>query len=316
MRIHQDIASLPADGPGHAVAIGVFDGVHIGHREIIRLAVESARRLGVPSLIITFDPNPLVVLHPELKPAMLTDSAIRADLIASLGVDVLLEIPFTREFSQIGWEEFCGILEASPVAARTVAVGRNFRFGSGGAGTAGMLRDWGVEHGMEVELPTLVTSEDHKPVSSTRIRRLIAQGEVAEAGELLGRPHILDGPVVTGDGRGAGLGIPTANVAIPEHMAIPAVGVYAARCRVGDRWYPAAVNVGHAPTFRSEGEIRLEAFLLDYDGGDIYGEKVRLEFLEHLRPEQRFVNAEALVAQINRDIERAREVATEYAEAL
>lgn len=316
MKIHRDVGSLPEGGPGHAVAIGVFDGVHIGHREIIRLAVESARRLDVPSLIVTFDPNPLVVLHPELKPAMLTDSAFRADLIASLGVDVLLEIPFTREFSQIGWEEFCHILAAPPIAARTIAVGRNFRFGSGGAGTAGMLRDWGRTRGIDVELPSLVTTSDHKPVSSTRVRRLIAQGDVVEAAELLGRPHVLDGVVVAGDGRGAGLGIPTANVGVSEHMAVPAVGVYAGRCRVGDRWFPAAINVGHAPTFRSGGEIRLEAFILDYDGDEIYGERVRLEFLERLRAERRFVNADALVAQVTEDVGRTREVVAERAEVL
>ncbi len=316
MKIHRDIGSLPQAGAGHAVAIGVFDGVHIGHREIIRLAVESARSLDVRSLIVTFDPNPLVVLHPELKPAMLTDSALRADLIASLGVDVLLEIPFTLGFSRIGWEDFCLTLAEPPIAARTVAVGRNFRFGSGGDGTAGMLRDWGRMHGIDVELPGLVTTPDHKPVSSTRVRRLIAQGEVAEAAELLGRPHVLDGDVVAGDGRGAGLGIPTANVGVSEHMAVPAVGVYAGRCRVGDRWFPAAINLGHAPTFRSGGEVRLEAFLLDYDGGDIYGQRVRLEFLERLRSERRFVNADALVTQITEDIERTREIVAERAAAL
>lgn len=312
MRIHRAIDDVPADGAGHAVAIGVFDGVHLGHREIIRLAVESAREAGLRSLIVTFDPNPLVVLHPELKPAVLTDSGLRADLIASLGVDELLEIPFTREFSQRTWQDFCGLLAATPIAARTIAVGRNFRFGSGGAGTAGMLRDWGREAGIEVECPTLVTSSDHKPVSSTRIRRLIALGEVSEAAKLLGRPHVLDGPVVTGDGRGAGLGIPTANIAVSEHMAVPAVGVYAAKCRVGGDWYPAAVNIGRAPTFRTEGEIRFEVFILDYEGGDIYGEQVRVAFLERLRPEKRFCNAEALVKQVEQDIASARGVATSH----
>lgn len=316
MIIHHVIGDLPADGPGHAVAIGVFDGVHLGHREIISCAVRSAAEHGVRSLIVTFDPNPLVVLHPELKPAVLTDSQMRADLIASLGVDVLLEIPFTEEFSHLGWETFCHVLADAPISARTIAVGRNFRFGTGGAGTAGMLRDWGQEHGIEVDVPGLVTSEDHKPVSSTRIRRLIAQGDVAEAAELLGRPHVLDGPVVAGDGRGAGMGIPTANVEVDQHMALPAVGVYAAACRVGDRWFPAAVNVGHAPTFRVGGEIRFEAFLLDYDGGDIYGERIRLAFLERLRAEQRFVNAEALIAQVEKDIALAREVASGYAGGL
>lgn len=305
MRICRAIEEVPAD-VRYAVAIGVFDGVHLGHREIIRTAVDAAREAGGQSLIITFDPNPLVVLHPELKPAVLTDSELRADLIAGLGVDVLLEIPFTQEFSEMEWGQFCHVLARPPIAASSVAVGRNFRFGSGGAGTASMLREWGEDRGIVVKCPGLVTSEDHKPVSSTRIRRLIAQGDVGEAAVLLGRPHVLDGPVQHGDGRGAELGIPTANVSVSQNMAMPRVGVYAAKVRVGDEWYASAVNIGQAPTFRTEGEVRLEAFLLDYDGRDIYGERLRIAFLERIRSERRFANAEALVSQVQSDISRAR----------
>lgn len=310
MRRFHAIDEVPADAGPHAIAIGVFDGVHLGHQEVVGLAVASAARLGIASMVVTFDPNPLEVLHPSLKTTVLTTSGLRAQLLERLGVDALLEIPFTEAFSRISWQDFCEMLIAPPIAARSIAVGRNFRFGHGGEGTAKMLREFAAAHGVEVEIPQLVTSPDGKPLSSTRVRRLIAQGGVEEAMSLLGRPHILKGLVVEGDGRGTGLGIPTANIDVAEHMAIPHNGVYAAKCRVGDRWWPAAVNIGHAPTFRSgHHDVRLEAFLLGYEGGDLYGQGVSLAFLRRLRAEQRFASADALVAQVKRDIEQARTIA-------
>ncbi len=308
MRRCRSVDEVPA-GPGHAIAIGVFDGVHLGHQEVISLAIASAERLGVESMVVTFDPNPLEVLHPALKTTVLTGSGLRAHLLELMGVDVLLEIPFTEEFSQIPWQDFGETLFAPPVAARSVAVGRNFRFGHGGEGTAKMLREFAAARDVEVTVPNLVTSSDGKPISSTRIRRLISLGEVAEATSLLGRPHILKGVVVEGDGRGTGLGIPTANIEVAPHMAVPHNGVYAAKCWVGDAWLPAAVNIGLAPTFRSGQEVRMEAFLMGYEGGDLYGERVSLAFLQRLRAEKRFASAEALVEQIKRDIDQARSVA-------
>jgi len=309
MRHHRAIDEIPGDAGPHAIAIGTFDGVHLGHQEVIGLAVAAAKRLDMASMVVTFDPNPLEVLHPSLKTTVLTTSGLRAALLERAGVDALLEIPFTEEFSRIEWEPFCEMLIQPPISARFVSVGRNFRFGHDGAGTAKMLREFAADHGVEVEIPNLVTSPDGKPISSTRIRRLIAQGDVDEATSLLGRPHILKGLVVEGDGRGTGLGIPTANVEVADHMAVPLNGVYAAKCRVGDRWYAAAVNIGHAPTFRSGPEVRLEAFLLDYDGDDLYGQRVSVAFLRRLRSERRFANAEALITQIRRDVEQATGVA-------
>ena len=310
MRRYRGIGELPIGNAPRAVAIGAFDGVHLGHREIIRVAVEAAERRGMSSMVITFDPNPLAVLRPEFKTTMLTTSEVRARIIAGLGVDELLEIPFTKAFSHIRWDRFCEMLATPPIGAQTIAVGRNFRFGHGGEGTAGMLRDASRQWGIDVVIPGLVTSPDGKPISSTRVRRLIAQGDIADANMLLGRAHCLNGVVVHGDGRGAGLGIPTANLDISGRAAIPGRGVYAGRAAVDGSTWPAAINVGMAPTLRESPDIRVEALLIDYPGGDLYDRPASIAFLEHLRGETRFVSADALVAQIAKDVERARAIAT------
>jgi riboflavin kinase / FMN adenylyltransferase len=313
---YRSIGELPIGGPGRAIAIGAFDGVHLGHRAIIRLAVEAAKRRGVPSMVLTFDPNPLAVLRPELKTTVLTPSEVRARLIADQGVDELLEIPFTKAFSQVRWERFCEILATPPLGAQTIAVGRNFRFGQGGEGTAGMLRDAGRQRGIEVEIPALVTSPDGKPVSSTRVRRLIAQGDIEDANTLLGRAHCLEGTVIHGDGRGAGLGIPTANIAVSGRAALPGRGVYAGRVTVAGETWSAAINVGMAPTFRDAHDIRLEALLIDYPGAELYDQRASVSFVAHLRGETRFASAEALVAQIHKDVDRARDLARGAADPL
>ncbi len=309
MRRYRSIGELPMGAGSRAVAIGAFDGVHLGHQEIIRGAVDAARRGAMTSMVITFDPNPLSVLRPEFKTTSLTSAAFRARLIERLGVDELLEIPFTKAFSHIRWDRFCELLSTPPIGARTIAVGRNFRFGHGGAGTAEMLQDAGRARGIDVSIPALVTSADGKPISSTRIRRLVTQGDVGEANGLLGRAHCLEGVVAHGDGRGAGLGVPTANIEVSERAAIPGRGVYAGRVRVGGAVWAAAINVGLAPTFRDGGSLRIEAFLIDFPERTIYGEPAGVAFLERIRGEQRFPSAEHLVAQIRRDVARTREIA-------
>lgn len=309
MKRYRSLGELPMGATSRAVAIGAFDGVHLGHQEIIRSAVDAARRGAMSSMVITFDPNPLSVLRPEFKTTSLTSAAFRARLVERLDVDELLEIPFTRAFSHIRWDRFCEMLSAPPIGARSIAVGRNFRFGHGGVGTARMLRDAGRARGIDVNIPPLVTSPDGKPISSTRIRRLITQGDLSEANILLGRAHCLDGVVVHGDGRGAGLGVPTANIDVAERAALPGRGVYAGRVTVGGESWAAAVNVGLAPTFRDGGSLRVEAFLIDFPERDLYGEHAGIAFLERLRGEQRFPSADHLVAQIHRDVGHAREIA-------
>lgn len=308
MKVYRSIGALPMGGGPRCIAIGVFDGVHQGHQAVIHAAVEAAQRRSTPSMVITFTPNPLAVLRPELKITEITDRDTRAAYIADLGATELLELPFTPGFSRIPAGRFCEMLTSPPIDAIAISVGENFRFGHGGEGTTAQLREFARSRGIELLNPHFISSADGKPISSTRIRRLISQGSVADVAELLGRPHRIRGIVVQGDGRGSGLGIPTANLAVGGRMATPGKGVYAARVYRGDDWWPAAVNIGTAPTFRTENDVRIEAFLLDFDGSDLYDTTLTVEFIERIRPEQRFSGPDDLVSQIRRDIESTRAI--------
>ncbi|MGB1627589.1 MAG: bifunctional riboflavin kinase/FAD synthetase [Miltoncostaeaceae bacterium] len=311
MRRYQSIGELPLGDERRVVAIGTFDGVHLGHQAIIGRAIERARERGLQSMVLTFEPNPLAVLRPELAPAVLTEPAVKAQLIEALGADALLIVPFTQAFARIRADRFAEMLCSAPLNAESIVVGANFRFGHGGSGTVAYLQRLGRAKGLIVESPATVVSPDGKPVSSTRVRRLVARGQVGEVTPLLGRPHLVEGMVVPGEQRGRALGLPTANVAVPEGIALPARGVYAGRVALGAGRFPAAVNLGYSPTFAGadDAPLRLEAFILDYAGDDLYGQRVRVEFIERLRDEQRFPDPEALVHQVNEDIARTREVA-------
>ena len=312
MRRYQSLGDLPLGGPRRVVAIGTFDGVHVGHQAVIGRAIEIARERRLGSMALTFEPQPIAVLRPELRPAVLTHIAFKMQLIERLGVDELLVVPFTKAFSRIRAERFAEMLVAPPVGANAVVVGDNFRFGHGGTGTAEMLTQFGRSRALSVEAPPLIESDDGKPISSTRIRRLVATGQVEAVIPLLGRPHSVEGVVVHGHGRGRGMGIPTANLEIPADSALPSRGVYAARAVLAGGRSAAAVNIGVAPTFTEasiNSTMRLEAFLLEHDGSDLYGQTMRVEFIERLRDERRFESVEALMAQVTKDIERAREIA-------
>lgn len=314
MKTYRSMGELPLGGGRRAVAIGTFDGVHIGHRAVIGRAVELGRERGIPSMAITFEPHPIAVLRPELRPTVLTGLDMKGALITETGVDELLILPFTRAFSRIRADRFVDMIGSPPVGAEVVVVGANFRFGHGGMGTAEGMRAYGRGRGVTVEVPELVSSPDGKPVSSTRVRRLVAEGRIDEVRGLLGRPHVLEGVVVPGDQRGRAMGLPTANLEPPAHAAVPGRGVYACRATIAGLACPSAVNVGFAPTFRESGErppLRVEAFLLDWDGPeDLYGRELRLEFISRLRDERRFDGPEALIAQIHDDIARTREIAS------
>ncbi len=311
MKRYASLGDLPLGGPRRSVAIGTFDGVHLGHQEVIGRAIALGRERGVPAMALTFEPNPVSVLRPELRPTVLTALGFKARLIERLGVDELLVVPFNRGFSRIGAERFAEMLVAAPIGADVLVVGENFRFGHGGAGTSAMLHQFGRTHGLVVEVPEIVNSVDGKPVSSTRIRRLVAQGHVEEVRPLLGRPHTLEGVVVPGEHRGRGLGFATANLEVAADAALPARGVYACLATLATSTSAAAVNVGVSPTFPGAEErgLRVEAFLLGHDGSDLYGEAMRVEFLERLRDETRFPSAEALTAQMHDDVARTREIA-------
>jgi riboflavin kinase/FMN adenylyltransferase len=300
MEIHTSLDQIPPEPAGRAVALGTFDGVHSGHRQVIERARAWAAQHGGRSAVVTFDPHPLQVLAPEEPPKLLTTTPVKLDLIASLGIDETIVVPFTEELSRMSAEDFCDQTLAERIGARHVSVGRNFRFGHKAAGDAGLLCGR-AEFTTEV-VPLLEV--DGEPVSSSRIRKLVAAGDVAGAARLLGHPFQIEGPVIEGDARGRDLGMPTANIEPPQDTVLAAPGVYAATA-LGR---PAAVSIGVRPTFEREGRLLVEAYLLDFDG-DLYGETLRIGFLERLRDELSFDSADALVEQMQRDVAQTRQIA-------
>jgi riboflavin kinase / FMN adenylyltransferase len=297
--------AAPSGWGRSVVAIGVFDGVHRGHQQTIRYAVDRAAELGLESVVVTFDPHPSEVVRPGSHPAILTEQARKAELIESLGVDVLCVVPFTQQFSMLPPEEFVHDVLVENLHAALVVVGENFRFGHHAAGNVDLLRGLGRTFGFAVEGAQLVT-EQGVVFSSTYVRSCVAAGDVATAATVLGRPHRIEGVVVRGDQRGRDLGFPTANLLCAPHVAIPADGVYAAWLHQRGKPYPAAVSIGTNPTFAGR-EHRVEAFVLDFDG-DLYGERVSLDFVAHLREMRKYEGPEKLVAQITVDVEQTRAV--------
>jgi riboflavin kinase/FMN adenylyltransferase len=286
-----------------SVAVGNFDGVHRGHQALVAAAVARSREGGGPAVVLTFDPHPARVLRPQAAPAALTTLAQKEELVAALGIDRLVVVPFDARLAALSPEAFAREVLQQALGARHVVVGESFRFGKGREGDPRRLEALGAGLGFAVEVVPPVL-EGGRPISSSRVREALARGDVAEARRLLGRDYFVDGEVVRGDGRGRSIGVPTANLA-PERQILPANGVYAARCRPGELgWHTAAVNVGERPTFGG-GRVRLEAHLLDFDG-DLYGSRLRVAFHERLRGEQRFEGKDALVAQIRKDIDAAR----------
>ncbi|GIJ26881.1 riboflavin biosynthesis protein [Micromonospora qiuiae] len=288
------------------VTIGVFDGVHKGHQATIGHAVTRARELGVQSVVVTFDPHPAEVVRPGSHPAVLTEPARKAELIEALGVDVLCVVPFTPEFSRLPAEAFVYDVLVEHLHAALVVVGDNFRFGHRATGDVALLERLGSMFGFAVEAAPLV-AEAGTIFSSTYIRSCVDAGDVTAAAAALGRPHRLEGVVVRGDQRGRELGFPTANLLCGRYAAVPADGIYAARMvRRGQRQaLAAAVSIGTNPTFSGR-ERRVEAYVLDFDG-DLYGERLALDFVARLRGQIRFDSIEPLVAQITEDVERTRQ---------
>ncbi|MEV0004517.1 bifunctional riboflavin kinase/FAD synthetase [Micromonospora sp. NPDC050980] len=286
------------------VTIGVFDGVHQGHQATIGHTVTRARELGVKSVVVTFDPHPAEVVRPGSHPAVLTEPARKAELIEALGVDVLCVVPFTVEFSRLPAEAFVHDILVEHLHAALVVVGDNFRFGHRAAGDVALLERLGRTFGFGVEGAPLV-AEAGTVFSSTYIRSCVDAGDVRAAAAALGRPHRVEGVVVRGDQRGRELGYPTANLLTHRYAAVPADGVYAARLvRRGGEPLAAAVSIGTNPTFSGR-ERRVEAYALDFSG-DLYGERLALDFVAHLREQRTYDAIEPLVAQIAEDVERTR----------
>ncbi len=286
-----------------AVTIGNFDGVHRGHQALVSAAVARARESGGVSVVLTFDPHPARVLGPGRAPAALTSLTQKEELLALLGVDRLAVLPFDAGVAQLPPDAFAREVLQGTIGARHVVVGESFRFGHGREGDARALAALGEGLGFSVRaLPAVL--EQGGLVSSSRVREELVRGDVRAARGLLGRAYFVDASVVRGDGRGRTIGVPTANL-LAENEILPARGVYAGRLRVpGGAWHPSVMNLGHRPTFGGE-HSTVEAHLIDFEG-DLYGARVRLEFHERLRGEQRFEGKEALVAQIREDVARAR----------
>jgi riboflavin kinase/FMN adenylyltransferase len=298
-------------GWGHCVVtIGVFDGVHRGHADIIGKAVALARERGVPSVLMTFVPHPSEVVRPGTHPPVLTTIVRRAELVEELGVDVFCALPFTLDFSRMPPDEFVHEALVARLHASGVVVGANFRFGHKAAGDVALLQQLGSRWGFTAHGITLLT-DDGTTLSATYVRSCVQAGDMRAAAAALGRPHRIDGVVERGDQRGRKLGYPTANVRTDEWAAVPADGVYAGRVFRLDEWgrtlpggplADAAISVGTNPTFEVR-QRRVEAYLLDFDG-DLYGAALGVEFVERLRGQERYESAERLVDQMNRDVEQ------------
>jgi riboflavin kinase/FMN adenylyltransferase len=304
MRIVRGLESFPPDLVGGVAALGAFDGIHLGHREILGVAVARARSLGASSLACTFDPRPVEVLQPARAPSPITTLEERLDLMAEAGIASTVVLPFTRALAAIEPEVFIEDVMLRGLGAREIVVGFNHRFGRGARGDAAMLGALAVRLGFRAHvLPPLVM--EGEAVSSTEIRLALQQGELERANRLLGRAYSVAGEVVRGAGRGRGLGFPTANVK-PERPPLVPLGVYACRAQVRGTVHKAVLNVGRQPTF-GENEVAIEAHVLDFDG-DLYGERVVLSLVRRLRAEMKFASVEALRAQIAADADRARAV--------
>jgi riboflavin kinase / FMN adenylyltransferase len=290
-----DVTWLPDARPRERhLAVGEFDGVHIGHREVIRGA----------DTVLTFEPHPRAVVAPDSAPKLLTPLPVKADLIAELDVRELVVIPFDGSFAAQSAQEFMDRVLLERLGARTVSVGENFRFGHRAQGDAELLRSHAAFTTRVAELVEL----DGEIVSSTHIRGLVTAGEVDVARRFLGAPFQMRGTVVHGDKRGRTLGFPTANLVPESALTVPGHGVYACRAQVGGENRLAAVNVGVRPTFHTGRGLLVEAYLLDFEG-DLYGRELRLDFLQRLRGERRFESVDALVEQMHRDVDDARRIA-------
>ncbi len=286
------------------VALGNFDGVHLGHQAVLSRAVEEARRLGGTVVAATFWPHPRSVIGAGASPGLLTTIEARREALLAHGADEVRTIPFDRELSRKSPEEFVGDVLVGELGARAVVVGENFRFGYKAAGDfeelGRLMRRFGGEaYAVEVRGPV-------GEISSTRIRSLLLEGDVAEAARLLGRPYGVRGEVVVGDRRGRTIGFPTANVRPDPAVIVPAGGVYACFVRVGEGSRAACTNVGVAPTF-ARGENKIEAHLLDFED-DLYGRSVEVGFLQRIRGERRFSGVEELKEQIGRDVQETRRI--------
>lgn len=301
--------AYPADAPRVALAIGVFDGVHLGHRRLLGVLSDTAATRGLSTLVLTFDPHPKAVLDAGNAPRLLCSLERRLELLAACGIDRCVVSRFDHRRAGQRAASFVADVVVSSLHAAAVVVGEDFRFGHDREGSVELLEAEAGVGDFEVTAVSLI-GDDESAVTSSRVRRAVETGELALANELLGRPHELEGSVVAGDGRGRTLGYPTANLAVDPGRCVPGIGIYAGTwVRPDGSRHVAAISVGRRPTFHDDGDVLVEAYLCDFDA-DLYGERARVEFVARLRGEERFESPEALVRQIARDVEATRAAVT------
>lgn len=311
MQVWDDLGPVPEDWPASVVAIGVFDGVHRGHRELIRTAVQKAAVLGMPAVVLTFSPNPAEVLGHGTPPARLSTLEQRLRLFESLGVSATYVMSFNKEVSALAPSQFAGSFLSDKLHTALVVVGENFRFGYKARGDVTMLASLGESLGFKVDPVYLLKSQSlDQTISSTLIRTLVADGDVATAARALVRPHRMEGVVVRGDGRGRELGFPTANLDPTPNPAYPADGVYAGRILVDPysedpKAYCAAISVGTNPTFEGV-ERRVESWAYDETGLDLYDRNIAVDFVARIRGQEKFSDVAALIKAVEADAEQAR----------
>jgi riboflavin kinase/FMN adenylyltransferase len=312
VKVYRGLADAKGHIPASAVTVGTLDGVHLGHRALATRTIEKARARDAESIAITWDRHPNETLRPDHAPPLLTSLERKLELLEEAGLDGTLVLPFDTQLSSWSPQRFVEDVLVDGARARSVVVGSDWRFGHRAAGDVPLLIELGRTAGFEAEGVRLLEVAGG-PVSSSRVRQAVANGDVALARTLLGRAFDFDGTVVRGDARGRSLGIPTANIPLGPRMAHPSRGVYAGRARTSGGWYAAAINVGVNPTFGGDpvtSAPRIEAYLLGFDG-DLYGQTLRVEFWDRLRDETKFGSADALVEQIQLDVAATRQAVGE-----
>lgn len=303
MEVLHGIESLPDHKGPAVVTVGFFDGVHLGHQAVFRRASERASERGLTSVAVTFDRHPREILSPGSEPRLLTTTDRKASLIERTGMDELVVLPFTEEFSRWSAQEFIDRVLVAGLSAEHVVIGANFTFGHKARGNIGTLEQAGQGAGFSAEAVDLVELGGRR-VSSSSVRGSLSEGELGWPEQALGRRFIVDGEVIGGAGRGTGLGYPTANLRTWPRLLLPGNGIYAGRAQLGADWYVAAISVGTNPTFGVE-PLHVEAYLLDFEG-DLRGKHLGVEFWARLRDEAKYDTPEALVAQIAADVEQTR----------
>jgi riboflavin kinase/FMN adenylyltransferase len=303
MERHHGSSALPLDVERSVVTVGFFDGVHLGHRAVLGRTVERARERGVRSVAVTFDRHPREILTPGSEPRLLTTVERKSALIEGTGIDVLLVLPFTEDFSRWPAERFVDEVLAGGLHAVHCVMGANFTFGHRAAGNVELLIEIGPSRGFTAERVELVEL-DGRRVSSSSVREALSAADLTWPEVALGRRFVLDGTVVTGAGRGHDLGFPTANLRTWPRLLLPGRGIYAGRAEVAGTGHVAAISVGTNPTFGVE-PLHVEAYLLDFDG-DLVGLPMAVEFWSYLRDEARFESPEALVSAMREDVRRTR----------